>query len=126
MIRTELSLRLANSPGALAGVCRLLSNERVNILAMMLESTGQLRFIVDNHTHGGAVLREHHHQVTERDVIMTTIPNAPGAIAPVLRMLSDAGVNVEYAYSGSADGGPLATVVFGVEDATRAAAASGV
>jgi hypothetical protein len=126
MIRTELSLRLANSPGALAGVCRLLSNERVNILAMMLESTGQLRFVVDNHTHGGAVLREHHHQVTERDVIMTTIPNAPGAIAPVLRMLSDAGVNVEYAYSGSADGGPLATVVFGVEDATRAAAASGV
>ena len=34
MIRIELSLRLANSPGALAGVCRLLSNERVNIQAM--------------------------------------------------------------------------------------------
>src|SRR5689334_1051775 len=126
MIRTELSLRLANSPGALAGVCRLLSNERVNIVAMMLESTGQLRLVVDNHTHGAATLREQHHQVTERDVIMTTIPNAPGALTPVLRMLSDGGVNVEYAYSGVADGGPLATVVFGVEDATRASAAAGV
>ena len=31
MIRIELSLRLANSPGALAGVCRLLSDERVNV-----------------------------------------------------------------------------------------------
>ena len=53
-IRTELNLRLPNSPGALAGVCRLLSDERVNILAMTLESTGQLRMVVDNHVHGGA------------------------------------------------------------------------
>ena len=34
MIRIELSLRLANSPGALAGVCRLLSAERVNVQAV--------------------------------------------------------------------------------------------
>ncbi|MBI4487088.1 MAG: ACT domain-containing protein, partial [Acidobacteria bacterium] len=47
-IRTELNLRLPNSPGALAGVCRLLSDERVNVLAMALESSGQLRLVVDN------------------------------------------------------------------------------
>jgi hypothetical protein len=126
MIRTELSLRLANSPGALAGVCRLLSNERVNIVAMMLESSGQLRLVVDNHTHGGAVLREQHYQVAEKDVIVSNMPNAPGALASVLRLLADGGVNLDYSYSGVADGGPLATVVFGVPDATRAAAAAGV
>src|SRR4029079_16582825 len=59
-IRTELSLRLPNSPGALAGVCRLLSDERVGIIAMALDSAGHLRLVVDNHVHGGAVLREHH------------------------------------------------------------------
>lgn len=126
MIRTELSLRLANSPGALGGVCRLLSNERVNIVAMMLESSGQLRLVVDNHTHGGAVLREHHHQVTERDVVVTSVPNTPGALAATLRLVSDANVNVEYAYSGVADRGTIAAIVLGVEDATRAAAAAGV
>ena len=31
-IRTELSLRIPNSPGALADVCRLLSQERVNVM----------------------------------------------------------------------------------------------
>ena len=77
MIRTELYLRLANSPGALAGVCRLLSDERVNILAMSLESGGQLRLVVDNHVHGAAVLREHHHQVTERDVWSPRCRTAP-------------------------------------------------
>jgi hypothetical protein len=126
MIRTELSLRLPNSPGALAGVCRLLSNERVNVLAMMLESGGQLRFVVDNHTHGGAILREHHHQVTERDVIVTAVPNGPGGLAPILRLVSDANVNVEYAYGGGPESGPTASIVLGVDDAARASAAAGV
>ena len=126
MIRTELSLRLPNSPGALAGVCRLLSDERVNILAVMLESGGQLRMVVDNHVHGGAMLREHHHQVAERDVIVTTIPNAPGALAPTLKLVSDASVNVEYAYGGGSEGSPTATIVLGVENAERAAAAAGI
>ena len=126
MIRIELSLRLGNSPGALAGVCRLLSDERVNILAMALESSGQLRLVVDNHVHGGAVLRDHHHQVTERDVIVTTVPNTPGALAPALQLVTDADVNVEYAYGGGAEGSITATIVLGVENAQRAAAAAGV
>jgi hypothetical protein len=125
-IRTELNLRLPNSPGALAGVCRLLSAERVNILAMALEASGQLRLVVDNHIHGGAVLREHHHQVTERDVILLPLPHAPGGLASALRLVSDATVNVEYAYGGAADGSPAASVVLGVDDAQRAAAAAGV
>ena len=125
-IRTELSLRLPNSPGALAGVCRLLSDERVGIIAMALDSAGHLRMVVDNHVHGGAVLREHHHQVSERDVIVMAIANAPGALAPALRLVSDADVNVEYAYGGAAEGSPTATVVVGVEDAMRASAAAGV
>jgi hypothetical protein len=126
MIRTELSLRLPNSPGALAGVCRLLSNERVNILALSLEIGGQLRLVVDNHVHGAAMLREHHHQVTERDVIVTSVSNMPGALAPALKLVSDANVNVEYAYGGGSDGAPSAVIVLGVEDAQRAAAAAGI
>ena len=126
MIRTELSLRLPNSPGALAAVTRLLSDERVNIIAISLETGGQLRLVVDNHVHGAAVLREHHHQVAERDVLMTAIPNAPGALAPALKLVSDANINVEYAYGGGSEGGPTASVVIGVDDAQRASAAAGI
>jgi hypothetical protein len=125
-IRTELNLRLPNSAGALASVCRLLSDDRVNIQAMTLESDGHLRLIVDNHVHGGSILREHHHQVTERDVIVMALPNGPGGLSPALRLVSDANVNVEYAYGGAAEGSAMATVVLGVEDAERAAAAAGV
>jgi hypothetical protein len=126
MIRTELSLRLPNSPGALAGVARLLSDERVNIQAMSLETGGRLRIVVDNHVHAAAILREHHHQVTEREAIIVAIPNAPGGLAPALRLVSDANINIEYAYGAGVDAGPTALVVIGVEDALRAAAAAGV
>lgn len=125
-IRTELSLRLPNSPGALAGVCRLLTNERVNILALSLESAGQLRVVVDNHVHGAGVLREHHHQVTERDVLFVALPNMVGALAPVLRLVADAGVNVEYAYGGPGEPAGQPIVVLGVDNAQRASAAAGV
>ena len=125
-IRTELNLRLPNSPGSLAGVCRLLSDERVNILAMALDTTGQLRIVVDNHVHGGAVLREHHHHVTEHDVIVTTVSNTAGALAPALRLAAEGGVNVDYAYGGAGEGAPTAVVVIGVQDAERASSASGL
>jgi len=125
-IRIELNLRLPNSPGALGGVCRLLSDERVNITAMSLEASGQLRLVVDNHVHGAAVLRDHHHQVVERDVLVAGLSHEPGALTPILKLVSDGGINVEYAYGGGAESGATASVVLGVEDAQRASAAAGI
>ncbi len=124
--RTELTLRLPNSPGALAGVCRVLSEERVNINALSLDSGGYLRLIVDNHVLGAGVLRTRHHQVSERNVIVLSVANAPGGLAPVAKLVSDAGINVEYAYGGAFEGGDGAIVGLGGDDAQRAAAAAGV
>ena len=59
-------------------------------------------------------------------MIVTAIPNVPGALAPTLKLVSDANVNVEYAYGGGVDAGATATIVIGVENAMRAAAAAGV
>jgi hypothetical protein len=125
-IRTELSLRLQNSPGALGGVCRALSDEHVNILAISLEASGQLRVVVDNHVHAAAVLRERHHKVTERSVVVLALSNAPGTLATTLKLVADAGINIDYVYGGTADGGSSASVVLGVEDAMRASAAAGI
>jgi hypothetical protein len=125
-ILTELNLRLPNSPGALATVCGVLSTERVNIMATMLESNGQLHLVVDNHVHGAGVLRERHYQVVERDVILVRLPNTAGGLAPVVGAIGAAGVNVEYAYGAGPEGSASASVVLGVEDARRAAAAAGV
>ena len=124
--RTELMLRLPNSPGALATVCRALSNERVSIAALSVDQAGQLRMVVDNHVLAAGALRTQHYQVTERDVLVVSVAHAPGGLAPIARLLSDAGVNVEYAYGGAVDGSGGAIVVLGVDHPQRAAAAAGV
>jgi hypothetical protein len=122
----ELDLRLPNSPGALAEVARLLADEHVNILAMTLEANGQLRLVVDNHVRAGSVLRAGHHKVTERDVVVASVANASGALASVLRLAADAGVNIDFAYASAGEGARMTIVVLGVENAIRAAAATGL
>jgi hypothetical protein len=93
---------------------------------MGLDPTGQLRMVVDNTLHGVSVLREHNHAVTEQPAIVLALSNAPGSLAKTLALVVQAGVNVDYAYGGAADGAQGAAVVLGVEDAQRAAARAGV
>jgi hypothetical protein len=123
---TELIFRLPNSPGALAEVCRMLARERVGIVALLLESGGRLRLVVDNVVRAAGVLRENRHPVETREVLVVRTANTAGAIAPVLALVADAGINVEYAYAAAGEGSATATVVLGVDDAMRAATAAGL
>ena len=116
MIRTELTLRLPNNAGALAGVCRVLADEHVNVLAMSLDHGGQLRLVVDNHVHGAAVLRERRYNVAEREVLV--VDRATSLTA--LQSIADAEINLNYAY------GAFSAIVLGVDDAMRASAAAGI
>jgi hypothetical protein len=126
MIRTELVVRLPNSPGTISRICRTLSDERVNILALQIEAGGTLRLVVDNHVHAAGVLRDRHQQVEEREVLYTVIPNDPGTLGRVARLIADAGINIEYLYASAVEGSPQAAIVIGVDDARRASAAAGI
>jgi len=119
----ELSLRLPNSPGALAAVCRELAVERIQILALSLETGGTLRLIVDNHVRALGVLKARHHSLTSRDVVVASVTDAE-MLAATLDLVAASGVNVEYSYLGAGSVGPVA--VLGVDNAQRAAAAAGV
>jgi len=125
-IRTELTLRLQNSPGTLARVCQVVAEEHINIVAINLASPLVVRILVDNPTHAAGVLRERNYHVEERDVIYTTAPNDPGALLRVARLIADAGINMEYLYATALEGQAMASVVVGVPDAERAASAAGL
>jgi hypothetical protein len=125
-IRTELVVRLQNSPGAVSRLCAVLAEARINVLAMSVEATGFLRAVVDNPIHAAGALRDQHYTVEERDVLYVTLPNEPGAGGKIARLIADAGVNIDYLYGSVVEGQPQAAVVIGVGDAARAAAAAGV
>ena len=125
-IQKELTVRLANSPGTLGRVAQVLGAERINLLAMSLDAGGALRMVVDNPLHAAGALREQHYQVDERDVLYATMPNEPGSLARGIRMLAEAGSNLDYAYASGIDRLPMTAVVIGVADAQRASAATGI
>ncbi len=125
-IRTELSFRIPNTPGAFARVNQLLDREHINILALTLEAGGVLRLVTDNPVHAAGILREQQYRVEEHDILYVSLPNDPGALAAVARLLADAGINVEYSYGTAVEGHAMAAVVVGVADAQRASASAGL
>jgi hypothetical protein len=125
-ILREITVKLANSPGTLGRVAQVLGTERINMLAMSVDPSGALRMVVDNPLHAAGTLREQHYNVEERDVLYAAMPNEPGSLGRTLRLLSDAGINVEYAYASGIDRVPMVGVVIGVGDAQRASFATGI
>jgi hypothetical protein len=125
-IQRELTVRLANSPGTLGRVAQVLGAERINMLAMSVDPTGALRMVVDNPLHAAGTLREQHYVVEERDVLYATVPNEPGSLGKVVKMLAEAGINLDYAYASGIDRVPMVAVVLGVADVQKASAATGI
>jgi hypothetical protein len=125
-IQKEITVKLANSPGTLARVAQILGAERINMLAMSVEPSGALRMVVDNPLHAAGTLREQHYNIEERDVLYTSMPNEPGSLGRALKVLTDAGINVEYAYASGIDRMPMVGIVIGVADAQKASYASGM
>src|ERR687896_580460 len=125
-IQREITVKLANSPGTLSRVSQLLGGERINNLAMSIDPSGHLRMVVDNPLHAASTLREQHYKVEERDVLYTAMPNEPGSLSRALRLLGDAGINVEYAYASGIDRVPMVGVVIAVADAQKASYIAGI
>ncbi len=124
--RTELCLRLPNSPGALNRVCQVLADAGVNLVALTVESAGTLRMVTDNPLRAAGALEEADYLVDQRDVLFVEVANGPGALADTARLLAGAGVNVEYVYATASEGQSTVGVVVGTEDAQRAATTTGI
>ncbi len=123
-IRTELSLRLPNSPGAAGSVFSLLASAHVNIAAISLDASGWLRLVVDNELKATELLRAQHRTIDEREVLFVPVSRGPGTAAPVFSALENAGININYAYGVESPSGSV--VVIGVDDAQRASAMTGL
>ena len=125
-VQREITVKLANSPGTLSRVSQLLGAERINMLAMSIDSSGLLRMVVDNPLHAASTLRDQHYNVEERDVLYTVVPNEPGSLSRAMRLLGEAGINVEYAYGSGIDRVPMVGVVIAVADAQKASYIAGI
>lgn len=92
---------LENRPGVLARACSVLSEAKINILALAIHDTvdnAVARFLVDNPTKALLLLEDEDFYVMEQQVIVFEILNKPGELARVCQCLAQADINIAYAY----------------------------
>ena len=113
-IETQLSVFLDNRPGTLARMCQALAKESINLLALSVSDTVDhaiIRLIVDNPKKASRVLEGLRITVQERQVVLTEMSNKPGVLAKIAERLTEAGINIEYAYCTSPAAGESGTLV---------------
>jgi len=60
---------------------------------------GTLRLIVNKPVEAAHLLRDAGFSVRDAGVIIVDLPDQPGGLASILKIVSEAGVNIEYVYS---------------------------
>ncbi len=98
----QLSIFAENKPGHIAGPCRLLAQNGVNIRALSLADTqrfGILRLIVSDAAKATKALEAEGHVVKATDVLAIEVPDQPGGLAAVLSALEGSPTNIEYMYA---------------------------
>jgi hypothetical protein len=124
-IAKELTIRVEDTPGTLAQCCRPLAERDVNILALeAFEREGQslIRMVVDDPATAKKLLDANRIYYTETEVAQAVLAHSSGELFRAASRLSEARVNINYAYCGTEPGTNMSVVVFGVSDVAKAVA----
>ena len=122
----QLSIFAENKPGHLAGPCRLLAEQGVDIRALSVADTqrfGILRLIVNDSAKATKILEAAGHVVKATEVLAVEVTDQPGGLAQVLTALEGSPVNIEYMYAFPFGHGQGAILIFRFNDPDGAAAA---
>ena len=96
----EFNVSLTDRPGELAQVASAVGDEGINILGCvgMGRSTASVTMVTDDEEATKKVLKSMGRDFEVNELILTSLPNKPGALAGMTTKLSDAGVNIKSFY----------------------------
>ncbi len=98
----QISVFVENKQGSLVKITDVLAKENIDLRAMSIADTqdfGILRLIVSDTDKALEVLRKENCIATVTPVVGARLRNEPGALATVVKVLSDSGINMEYMYA---------------------------
>ncbi len=115
----QLSVFAENKNGSLYRITNVLADAGVDIRAFSVADTerfGVLRLIVNDTPKAARVLSEAGEVVDVSDVLGVKIPDTPGGLSELLRIVTEDNISVEYLYAFVSREGGNAYVVLRVED----------
>ena len=92
----EFNVSLKDKPGELASVASAVGDNGINILGCvgMGRATASVTMVTDDEEATAKVLEEMGRDFDANELILTTLPNKPGALADMATSLSDQGINI--------------------------------
>jgi len=115
----QLSVFVENRPGKLVDALEALANAEIDLRALSLADTsdfGILRAIVDKPDKALDVLSAAGFLVKSNKVLAVIVGDKPGGLASIVRLLSEAGVDIEYTYAFVAHSRDNAYVILRVDN----------
>ena len=122
----QISIFIENKKGSLAEVTKFISDKKINLRALSIADTqdfGILRIITDNPDNARELLKNEGYTVTATSVLAVALDDAPGSMAAILRVLSDAEISVEYTYAFMSNVQGKAYMIFRVDNNEKATSA---
>ena len=122
MAITQLSVFLMNQPGALVDAIKSISDAKINIRALSIAEAndfGILRIIVSESDAVCKLLGDQY-LFSRTEVVAAKMGDRSGALYPILVVLNEANINIEYMYAFTGSGPEEAYVVFRVNDVKTA------
>ena len=123
MTINQISVFVEIKAGALAGITEELAAAGVNLRALSIAEThdfGVLRFIADDEEKAAQALRDAGHVLSLTPVLAVLLKDEPGSFARTVRVLADAGIDVEYIYAFVTPRSGSACMIFRVADNAQA------
>ena len=120
---TQLVVTLANKPGTLAPICSTLGKAGVNISALFapeIRGRGKVRLLVDNLDKAKEALKAAKVRFSEEEAIAMELDNKANVGAEVAEKLSQAKINIKYAYATATEGSAKATLILSVPNVAKA------
>ena len=102
MLIKQLSVFLEDRSGRLTDLTQILAEHEINIAALSLAETadyGIVRMVVGKPDIAEKFLREAGFSVRLTDAVCVNMPDRPGALHEVLKILADNAINVDYMYA---------------------------
>lgn len=98
----QITVFVENKKGTVVSVTDTLAKHNVNLRALSIGETqdfGILRLIVNDEAMAEKTLTDEGYLIKITDVVGVKIGDAPGKLTAALRVLDEAGINVEYMYA---------------------------
>ena len=116
----QLTVQIANKPGTLAQVAHALGEAKVNMKSLAVFE-GRAKIIAEDPAKGREALQALGLFATIEDCLTVDMTDRPGSLGEICTRLSEAGVNIDYAYTGITHDGDKPIVVMVVSDLEKAA-----